>query len=157
MPPDNYQAKQECRERVSWRPFPCASCGGGRSPGDFLRASIDTGQPGVGLQLDQQIKLEASLLVGWAASCPHVEIQHLDPPLLAEGSEHAVYLHPEIGEVYKVTLPNIFGDWYYPENGVIYQERATPFDYLIRLEIWEYLFWLYQKHPRKEPPRSPSG
>ena len=140
MPPDNFQVGLERRGRVSWRPFPCPSCGEGRSPGDFLRASFVASEAHFGSKLDQQIKVETRLLGEWVGSCPHTEIQHLDPPLLAEGSEHSVYLRAEIGQVYKVTLPGIFGYWYYLENGVIHQGTATPFEYLVRLEIWEHLF-----------------
>ncbi|MCE0521861.1 MAG: hypothetical protein LV480_03000 [Methylacidiphilales bacterium] len=152
MPSDNRQTKLERRERLPWRAFPCSECSGGRSPCDFLRESLDSGKVGFGTQLDQQIEIEARLLVEWAKSCPHAATGFLDPPLLAEGSEHAVYLQAEIGEVYKITLPGIFGDWYFLENGFVRQTKCTPTLYLFRLELWADLFGSTQTEPEGAAP-----
>ena len=51
-----------------------------------------------------------------------------------------------------MTLPDVFGDWYYLDNGVIYQERATPLGYLVRLELWADLFGSAETSPEGAAP-----
>jgi len=61
-------------------------------------------------------------------------------PKIAEGAEHAVFLSAEDARVFKVTLPNTFGESYYLVNGKINQRNCSPLDYLERLRSWEEVF-----------------
>ena len=72
--------------------------------------------------------------------CPHTEEVKTSFRQFAEGSEHCVYLDDLNGLVFKTTKPGLFGENYYLSNGRIAQRNCSPFDYLVRLRLWQHLF-----------------
>ena len=74
------------------------------------------------------------------ASCPHSPEFDVSLPKIEEGSEHAVFFNETEALVYKLTLPDVFGDWYYLRDGKMTQEKSTPIDYLFRMRLWDKLF-----------------
>lgn len=51
-----------------------------------------------------------------------------------------VYFSEGDSTVTKITLPQIYGDYYYLKEGRIYQEQSLPVAYLARLHLWKKLF-----------------
>ena len=76
----------------------------------------------------------------WAWRCPHHPEEWIELPRLAEGSEHLVLYRESDATVIKVTRPGTFGDYYYLRDGRVFQEKATPAEYLARLRWWDALF-----------------
>lgn len=72
--------------------------------------------------------------------CNHTSWEKASLPLLAKGSEHSVYLDDVHANVFKVTLPDTFGEYYYLVAGLVNQEKCTPIEYLIRLHFWRKIF-----------------
>lgn len=61
-------------------------------------------------------------------------------PLLDEGSEHTVLVSSESANVFKVLLPQCFGEFYFVDNGKMNQRKCSPLEYLVRMSIWDQLF-----------------
>ncbi len=82
----------------------------------------------------------ARLVAGMVRDCPHNNKSFRVAPL-TQGSEHQVDLELEFGEcVVKTTLPGIYGDIYYLHDGLVFQRSCTPYEYLVRLRLWDKLF-----------------
>jgi hypothetical protein len=58
---------------------------------------------------------------------------------MAEGSEHTVFLETPTS-VLKLTRPGTYGESYYLENGMVFQQSCWPLEYLIRMQLWEKVF-----------------
>jgi hypothetical protein len=72
--------------------------------------------------------------------CPHNRETKYDFPLIAEGSEHRVYLDAVNARVVKATRPGVFGESYYIREDKVYQSNCRPLEYLARLLFWKQLF-----------------
>jgi hypothetical protein len=49
-------------------------------------------------------------------------------------------LEPNLGRVWKLTRPTIFGESYYLVEGIVHQKNSSPWEYLVRLKLWTRLF-----------------
>jgi hypothetical protein len=76
----------------------------------------------------------------WIEFCTHNHEFKYDFPLIAEGSEHRVYLDAENARVVKATRPGLFGEWYYIRDDKVHQSNCRPLEYLARLLFWKQLF-----------------
>jgi hypothetical protein len=72
--------------------------------------------------------------------CPGTEWREVSFPRIAEGSEHIVFLEANLGRVWKLTRPKIFGESYYLVEGIVHQKNSSPLEYLVRLKLWTRLF-----------------
>jgi hypothetical protein len=73
------------------------------------------------------------------AICPHNH-KEFTVVALTEGSEHRVYLEQQLACVVKCTLPGLFGDKYFIQEERVWQQACTPYEYLVRLRLWEKTF-----------------
>ena len=127
-------------EGLLWRAWPCSSC---RQVVNPIRELI--GSQGADSELlsglrEEVTKRQAEVLLRWTESCSHTTWQQFLFPEIAQGSEHAVYLEEGSSEIFKITLPGTYGDFYYLVNDRVNQEKCTPLEYLVRLHLWKKLF-----------------
>jgi len=131
----------ENRERLCWRAWPCHECGKGLSPVSHLIGCIDSDKSVRTDSFEVRCKKQVGWLQRWVGECPHIGEHVLSLTKVGEGSEHRVYADDARAKVYKATLRNVYGDWYFlDENNLVHQASCTPIDYLIRLHIWDKLF-----------------
>jgi hypothetical protein len=76
----------------------------------------------------------------WVEVCSHNNAIKYDFPLIAEGSEHRVYLDADNARVLKATKPGVFGERYYIREDKVHQANCRPLEYLARLLFWKQLF-----------------
>ena len=145
-------AKDKTRERtdttnrkcIRWRAWPCASCGGGSTPIDFLGgcsgSSPQVPEVGRNEEIDWFKKWESARLLEWIEGCERTTWMDMNLPELARGSEHLVLFDDQTSEVVKITLPGTYGDFYEIIDGRINQFDSTPAEYLLRMRWWEKLF-----------------
>ncbi len=137
-------ADSETREIIRWRPWPCGDCGGGAEAAGYLLERHATGGEVPDCGPDEFVAIlaarEKAWLVAWIESCHHTSQAESAVNPLTAGSEHSVYLAPETGDVLKVTLPGVFGDFYFLRNGLVHQRCCTPVEYLMRLDAIERTF-----------------
>jgi hypothetical protein len=127
-------------EGLLWRAWPCSSC---RQVVNPIRELI--GSQGADSELlsglrEEVSKSQAAVLLRWTESCSHTTWQPFLFPEIAQGSEHAVYLEEGSSQIFKITLPGTYGDFYYLVNDKVHQEKCTPLEYLVRLHLWKKLF-----------------
>ncbi len=127
-------------ERLRWREWPCPACSRGLTPFGYLVGRIDSGPKLRSGSIEEQIKVYSGWLKEWVEGCPHTVQIDRTLPKITEGSEHAVFFSEEEGVVYKLTLPDIYGDTYRIEQGAVFQDKSDPLEYLIRLRLWNKLF-----------------
>jgi hypothetical protein len=132
----------ESDEGFRWRAWPCPRCDKDVTPIGFLLGGNKADRAVQhGAESPEEIAAHQSgCLLQWISGCPHREWHWENYPLVAEGSEHLVFLDENAGKVSKLTHPGIFGDSYYIENGRVCQRPCSPLDYLIRLRLWHKLF-----------------
>jgi len=126
-------------EIVRWRAWPCDQCTGGATIFDFIvgRHEASGTLPGGSEDeiIEQMTAREREWLLEWVGLCSHTTEHESVLPKLDEGSEHIVYLAPDDEHVLKVTKLGLYGDEYYLHDGRVHQRRATPGNYLLRLEL----------------------
>ena len=76
----------------------------------------------------------------YARTGPDSAQKSLDLPYIGGGAEHQVFYAPGENSVYKATLPFVYGDLNYIENGKMGQRQFTPKEYLARMPLWKELF-----------------
>ena len=123
-------------ESVRFRPLQCNECAGDSTLLDFLIRSHAASGPVSGGSPDEIVEeitaRERPLLLEWVESCPHTQWLSTELHKLDEGSEHVVYFGEDKADVVKLTRVGTYGDWYFVNEGRVFQRNATPGDYLMR-------------------------
>ena len=127
-------------EGLFWRAWPCAECSKGVNPIGHLVGSAESNSELLSGLREEVAARQAASLLSWVEECSHTTWEPFVFPKIAQGSEHAVFLEEGSTDVFKVTLEGTYGDFYYLENGRVYQEKSTPLEYLVRLHLWKKLF-----------------
>lgn len=129
-------------EALRWRPWPCPACNGSQSEISHLIRCIETGAvlSDIIATPEEVISSQATLLKGWAESCPHTHWSDLPFPQISEGSEHFVFLDAANAKVWKATKLDVYGDSYFLLDGIVNQRKCSPLEYLLRLRYWKRLF-----------------
>jgi hypothetical protein len=126
-------------EAVRWRAWPCEQCAGGANVLDFIvgrhEASGALPDGSEDEVIEAMMARERQWLSEWVELCTHTTEHESLLWRLDEGSEHIVYLAPDHEDVLKLTKPGLYGDEYYMQDGRVHQRRATPGNYLLRLEL----------------------
>ncbi|MEI9896190.1 MAG: hypothetical protein WDN28_20580 [Chthoniobacter sp.] len=136
-------ADSEKREIIRWRPWPCDDCSSGTEAADYLVGRHSTSGEIPDCGPDEFVGIVTARERAWleGVECPlhSLYVESAVNPLTI-GSEHSVYLEPETGDVLKVTLPGVFGDFYFLKDGLVNQRCCTPVEYLKRLDAIERTF-----------------
>lgn len=127
-------------EGFRFRPWPCSACTGGSTPIAHLFRGIEAGSIISKGSPEEIAESQVGSLQSWVESCKHTQTTSLILPELSSGSEHLVYFEETSLKVVKTTRPDIFGESYFLDLGIMTQRNCSPLEYLIRLHWWKKLF-----------------
>lgn len=129
-----------CQE-LRWRPWPCSKCAGGLTAigylfrGEGADSAVRFDQP------EKVVAAQSGRLVEFVNSCRHRKEVSISVPWLTRGSEHNIFLSESGENVYKRTITGVFGETYHlDQEGKIFQQKAFPDGYLVRMRFWHKLF-----------------
>lgn len=137
---DTGSAEPENDQSVCFRPFPCHTCRQGITTLGFLRDRLEANPVWTDTSFEDQCKIQVEYLREWAGNCTHNAEVRIVAPRVDEGSEHYVHLDTKDADLYKITKPGIYGDYYFLKDEMVHQAQCTPIQYLVRLRLWKKLF-----------------